>query len=397
MAEARTFTGYGQDRAVARQFPLSRWISRPALAGALDSSSCIHLIAGADEAAFYAAVLTLKLAVLAWVGTIKPAERFVLFAATALFAVVLSSFANDTELIDALQPLTVVVSITVSLAIIRHDLAGYARGMAFSGVLMCAGYMASLAAGAIEAVGDRYKFFAGSHPNLGGELISTTLVMSAFALRPRTFLPLAAASLYCTFMLQSRTATIAIILSVACYLLLRAARRFGQRTTAWAAGGGFLLIGALALSLGEGPASEGPLADFLYDSVFLVEDQYRGGASGFSGRDQHWQDTLRVIADQPILGTGPGYAPRVGSLQPHNWVLYAISQYGVPGWGLVGLFLGASVAAVRRDPRRLLVLVPLFVPWLLNDRFLNFNAYPFVLYVVVFAAFPAAGRGRRAR
>jgi len=395
MAEARSFTGFGHDRALARQRPLPGWLSRPVLAGALDSSSCIYLVSGADEAAFYALVLALKLALLPSVGSIRAAGRFTAFAATALFAVVLSSSVNDTALIDAVQPLAVVLSIAVTLAIIGSDIAGYAKGMALSGSLMCAGYIASTSAGIIEATGDRYKFFAGTHPNLGGELISTTLVVAAFALRPRSFIALAAASLYCTYLMQSRTATLAIIVSVICYFLVRSGTRLGWRTTAWVAGT-LALLACLTLLIEGEAGTIAALIDFVTQSVFLVEDQYRGGASGLSGRDQHWLEALRVIAEQPLLGTGPGHSARVGGLQPHNWALYAISQYGMPGWGLVGLFVAATVVAVRKDPRRLLALVPLFVPWLLNDRFLNFNAYPLVLYVLVFASFGPARRNRAA-
>lgn len=372
----------------------SNWISLPVLIGALDSSSYIYLLSGTTELAFYAAVLLLKLAALAFAAEdLGQARRFLPFAAVALLAIITSSFANDVTLLEALKPVGAIVSIILTLTIVRHDITGYAKGMALSCGVICGLYLASAAAGVLETTGNRHAFFNGHHPNLGGELISTTLVMAAFALKPRLFTPLAIAALYCTFLMQSRTSTVAILVSIGCYFTFHSSIRWGWRSTALAAATVLsLLAGFVAVAAAFQQESFEAIYRFVIDSVFLVEDEYRGGDSGLSGRDQHWLAAIEVISEHPFIGVGPDFTARQGGLQPHNWLLYAVTQYGVFGWVLAALFLAAALKAIKHQPLRLIAFVPLFVPWLLNDRFLNFNVYPFVLYILAFAPFPAATR-----
>lgn len=369
-----------------------KWISGPTIAGLLDSSSYIHLILGANELTFYPLVLLLKLAVLlGMAGNLDHARRFLPFAAVTLSGILVSSFANGSLLLDAVKPVAVLASVILTLTIVGRDILGYAMGMALSSALVCTGFLASVATGAIETTGDRHDFFAGSHPNLGGELISSTLVMAAFVLRPRYFLPLAVTALYCTFLLQSRTSTIAIIISIACFCAFHSSIRIGWRNTALTMIAlilGLVVVGAVFAAVQQDTLQA--LYSFLFDSVFLVEDQYRGGSSGFSGRDQHWLTAMQVISENPFLGAGPDFAARRESLQPHNWLLYAVSQFGIFGWAMAALFVTATATAIKREPLRLIALIPLLIPWLLNDRFLNFNAYPFVIYILAFMPFAVA-------
>ena len=88
----------------------------------------------------------------------------------------MSSFANGSLLMDAVKPVAVLASVILTLTIVGRDIRGYAMGMAVSSALVCTGYLASVATGAIESTGDRHDFFAGSHPNLGGELDRKSVV-----------------------------------------------------------------------------------------------------------------------------------------------------------------------------------------------------------------------------
>lgn len=257
-------------------------------------------------------------------------------------------------------------------------------------------YLTYVSMDMISHKGDRYYFFSDSHPNLGGELISSAVIMATISLKPKHFFMLAVPALYCTFLLQSRTSTIAILISVFCFITLWSKWKFGWKATRWAIlTTPALLLGVFASLSAIGSEETQEAFDLLFDSVFLVDDEYRGGESGFSGRDQHWGDAIEVIMNHPFFGAGPNFMDRLGVLQPHNWILYAISQFGFLGLVLVLVFIAAAYEAARRDPIRLAVLTPLFVPWLLNDRFLNFNAYPFILYIVVFTSFRHGDPSRR--
>lgn len=364
-------------------------ITIPTLAGIIDSSSYVYILSRASEITFYTFIILVKAAITA----LKPINltqknRFITFSVITFFAVILSSLVNESQITAALRPIAVCISVLLTIYLIGGKITDYAKGYAISGFIICTIFIFSVQTGMIIQTGERHHFLAESHPNLGGELISAILIMSSLTLGPRLFLILSATSLYCTFLLQSRTSTLAILIVFLCYGIAYLRGKFGVRRTVLLSLVVVWITAAFTATLAAIQSEAANQAfDFIYNSVFLVEDQYRGGYSGVSGRDEHWWEAIRVAMDHPFIGAGPDFMERLGVLQPHNWTLYAISQFGMLGWVLVIIFGHAAFRALRNDPVRAMVLIPLFVPWLLNDRFLNFNAYPFALYIIVFAGF----------
>lgn len=357
--------------------------------GALDSSSFLYPIIGISELVFYSSLIILKIIIfLLSSGDFRQSVRFFPFLCVTIISVTSSSILNQSIAIEPFKILSVCLSIIITLSIIRDNISSYAGGMAISGYIICASYIALVQADGAQTTGSRYHFFEGQHPNLGGEMVLATLIMSTLFLQTKAFLLLLSASLYCAYLWQSRTSIIAICIAAVCYFIVKAQARFGWRQTVWGTGAAiallFVIVNVFAIAQSE--TVQGALS-FVLDSVLLVEDQYRGGESGLSGRDAHWLEAIRVFADHPFFGAGPNFMERLAVPQPHNWVLYALAQFGVFGFVLTAMFATAAVNAVRRDPIRLLAIIPFFVPWLLNDRFLNFNVYPFALYIVVFASF----------
>lgn len=372
----------------------------PALVGIMDSSSYIFILSRVSEIIFYSFIIFVKIALIALKPiNLKQKNRFMNFSVVTFFAVIASSLANESQITASLRPIAVCISILLTVYLIREKIIDYAKGYAISGFIICLIFIFSVQTGMIIQTGERYHFLAESHPNLGGELVSATLIMSSLTLGPRLFLVLGASSLYCTFLLQSRTSTLAILIVLLCYGIAYLRGKFGVRRTVLLSLVVVWITAAFTAALVAIQSEAANQAfDFIYNSVFLVEDQYRGGYSGVSGRDEHWWEAIRVAMDHPFIGAGPEFMERLGVLQPHNWTLYAISQFGMLGWVLVIIFGHAAFGALRNDPVRAMVLIPLFVPWLLNDRFLNFNAYPFALYIIVFAGFslPRTKRGSSA-
>lgn len=361
----------------------------PFVAGVLDSSSYLAIILGISEAQFYFSILFIKTVLFLYLNLkFKESYRFILFTITLTIATLISSNINNSDIISPFQNIAVCFSIFLTLTMVGNGIRKYAKGVATSGFAMCATYIISVNLDIISYTGDRYHFFSGSHPNLGGELITAGVAMAVISLRPIQFLVLTPSALYCTFLMQSRTSTLAVLVAFFCFMTLKSISTFGWRKTSW----GLLSLPVMAMAAFAAAATISPAitqeaTNFVYDSVFLVDDQYRGGDSGFSGRDQHWGDAIGVIKDHLFFGAGPNFMERLGVLQPHNWILYALSQFGLSGLILVFIFIFAAYQAAKRDPIRLAVFIPLFIPWLLNDRSLNFNAYPFVLYICVFAPF----------
>jgi O-antigen ligase len=85
----------------------------------------------------------------------------------------------------------------------------------------------------------------------------------------------------------------------------------------------------------------------LLSQLFLLDDPYRGGASGFSGRNELWQAGLDVFYAHPWFGVGAGmlkyFITAFGDIDhAHNGYLNTLDQFGAIGGGLFFLLLGMS-------------------------------------------------------
>ena len=365
-------------------------INTPQILGIIDSSSFINIIIQANDAAFYSFVILIKIAFLYKnIDCLRNENRFLAFSIVAFLAIILSSLVNQAPIIATVQPIAVCLSVLLTIYLIEDKIRHYAMGYAISGLAICILFILSVNAGLVSEVYGRYNFIGDKHPNLGGEIISATLVMAAISIRPIAFLLFSVMSLYCTFLLQSRSSTLAIIVAIICYGFPYFQRIMGFRRAvlmymvlAWS---GVTITALLVVAKSENAQA---VFDFVYESIFFVDNQYRGGDSGISGRSDNWSEAIGVIMDHPFIGAGPAFVERLGLFaQPHNWLLYAVSQFGVLGWIITVIFGGATYAAVRNDPIRATVIIPMSVLWIFNDRFLNFNAYPLALYIIVFASF----------
>lgn len=63
---------------------------------------------------------------------------------------------------------------------------------------------------------------------------------------------------------------------------------------------------------------------YVASDILLLDNVYRGAASGFTGRYSGWLGALDLIADHPLFGVGHGMLPTL-----HNGYLVALGEYGV--------------------------------------------------------------------
>ncbi|MEX2168479.1 MAG: O-antigen ligase family protein [Pirellulales bacterium] len=91
----------------------------------------------------------------------------------------------------------------------------------------------------------------------------------------------------------------------------------------------------------------------------MGRDALNGAARSFAFRVEYWQATLRMIADRPLLGGGPGqfqnlytrYKLPAASEEiqdPHNWLLEVTATAGIPAGILVCLLLMAIAWRIAR-------------------------------------------------
>jgi O-antigen ligase len=85
-------------------------------------------------------------------------------------------------------------------------------------------------------------------------------------------------------------------------------------------------------------------------SIVALDDSARGLSSGFTGRNERWYLALDMIANNPF---GIGFKRAIGPEQGHHGYLKVILEFGIPGGGLLILFIAynfmvAGIDACRR-------------------------------------------------
>lgn len=151
-------------------------------------------------------------------------------------------------------------------------------------------------------------------------------------------------------------------LGLACaFLILLIARRIPDPRCLMLASGVAFVLGALISIPFTPPDSSFGALRFLTRST-IVKD-----ANSFSsGRAVLWEKSVRIIEQHPLFGLGPDqYRETLGAsptifFHPHNGLLQAILEWGMPGgvvfWGIVfGLMIaGWRRLATHRDPETLI-------------------------------------------
>jgi hypothetical protein len=241
-------------------------------------------------------------------------------------------------------------------------------------------YLDYVAREKIPLFGDRYYYFSGFHYNLGAEIGATGLACAAAVLDGRVFFVAWAVETISIYLMQGRSALL-LSVGLAGLMLFRLTSSLAlkYRFALW---GGVSAASAMAILLSQRLFAAG--IDFV-STVFLLNDPYRGTASGFSGRTQGWQAAIAEILQHPFVGGGAGYFGRWHLPPPHNLVLFLGAQFGVLCLPMLGLIV-YKYACLYRLNRRLFYIWLQFLPLLLfNDRSFNLNPYPYVLYCVLFS------------
>lgn len=355
--------------------------------GFLDSIGFLQYFANFDQTYFNLIIIFLKINLLVFSRwDLRSTIPAIPLIGTILFGLFVSSGFNSVDFVDVARVIIATFSIILTVIIIDGDFKKYAIGLAANGFIISALYIMQYRAGSLIEVYGRLDFFNGQHPNLGGEILSIIVILSTASLRPIAFSALFTVSAYCCWLMQSRTSILAMIVAAILYGAFWSYKRF-TNVQATLLLGCFIFGGSAFLLIEEFSGSNTPtqIFEFFSNSIFLVEDSYRGADSGLSGRDLHWFQTLEIIDSNFLVGAGIEYPRRLDILQPHNWFLYPIALFGIFGFPVIAAMIHAlgKIAFTNKD--ELVRVIPILILLMLNDRFMNLNINPLGMYVYLFA------------
>jgi O-antigen ligase len=347
----------------------------PALIAIADSVAIVAYMVGVDPAILQIGSLVFKLAAIPWLlrrNSILVVQLPIFMSLIGLCLLSLA-FATAPSPIAIAQIMGFLVHLALTLLLMVEEFPAYCRSVAYLVAGSAVLYLGFAAFGAIEVVWGRHFYFSGVHPNVGGEIATAGALCAAISLPIRRFLTLTAPMFASAFLMEGRSALLAISLSVA----LRGARELyttsQSRRTQW-----WTLImspfGVVALVIGT---------PYVVDAMQL-DSAYRGIDSGLGGRGDQWQMAWDAFMQRPLTGQGLGWIAGTQDLGAHQFFLYGLAEMGMLA---IPIFLGMILLFGRAfaiHGWKLVAIAPIFVMTFVNDRFINLNLYPYVLWLFLF-------------
>ncbi|WP_407121662.1 O-antigen ligase family protein [Bradyrhizobium sp. STM 3561] len=352
------------------------------VAGAVDGLVFLSYLFQIDQSTYYAATILFKLCLLFLRGrqVTEAARTSVPFLYVLLLAEVTSAAINEVEFISTIRIIVFCINLFVSLNFVSTN---YWRGLFLSTLANAATYLALVETGNIAVVFGRYLYFSQSHPNLGAEIFFGGAFAALLVKAPRLSLLALPLFFIPAFLMQGRAAELGILF-IGGMLVSQLLSRVGQFTRLALVI--FVCIGLLLIILNSDVS--GWVAKLL-----LLDDAYRGEGTGASGRGQYWANAIETWLNNPVFGAGSDYYIRLGTTEPHSFFLYPLAFYGFMGIVALSAFMQRFLAVMLYGHS--IYLLP-FAPMLaFNDRFVNLNVYPTILFLYVFYQYSRAKKPER--
>jgi hypothetical protein len=300
-------------------------------------------------------------------------SAFSLYGVVAI--ILISSAAAGAESDAYLKVFAFVASLFLTLSMVRRDnLPLYVLTCVYTIGISTLVYIAAVQMGSVPAMWGRFAYFGGSAANLGSEIIAISIVLATCVLSPLRLLFFSVPSLYALNLMEGRSGLIVSLIAVVVTLYFSIERPQNRS---------IVIVTAISVTC----VTYLFFSDNVYtyfNSILLVDDEYRGVNTGFVGRDKLWEGAWNCFIQSPIIGNGVGFGERLG-VEAHNFFLYGLSQFGMMSLLIFGLILYLYYDMYRTNPQWLYGLASVPILMMFNDRFFNLNPYPFLLYVVLFA------------
>jgi O-antigen ligase len=352
-------------------------IELAAVVGFLDASVTIAYLSGINPVSWHAGTLFAKLLLAAFFRKRNNSVYWVpaIFVTTIILILTVEApHIPSTD--DYIQVIGFLVQFALTLFLIEPaSMPKYARAGGKLIVAMAALHIVFCLMDAVGQSYGRYFYFGDSHPNLGGEIAAVGAFLAAYSFpKKRALLAIVVLASDCLFM-QARAAV------VVCAALLVVTAVFNDRKQIDSKRMLRVSIALVALGLAAVVLAESVSSTF--SSALLLDDPNRGLGSGFSGRDDVWAFAVQLFEENPLFGTGFGYFVSIGYVGPHNIILFALAENGLSGLLVLGSIFYSAYVFSRQSWFNAALFASTLPLLMFNDRYLNLNPYPFMLYAVL--------------
>jgi hypothetical protein len=370
-------------------FPPARTVA--VLCGVLDSSAWLATYDyGSYFALYYAFAVSCKaLILLIFIRTVRPNNARLLrpVCFPVGIAVGASIILGITSSEGVIQPIGTLISLALTIMVLSDEnITAYMKAFGVSCFMACLAFLFQLKFGdTVWTESGRYTFIYGTQPNLGGEILFAGFIAFCFA-RLNTKLIFGTFALYCFVisLLEARAAMLSMLIAFSLYVYVEKIRRFAPiERIAFISILGVIFVLYCALN---------------WDSIsnlFLLDDSYRGAGTGVAGRGQRWENAWNTFLQFPLFGVGFGYFSY--DLTPHSMWLGMLSTMGLMSFFIFVAILQNGWRIYSANIRVFFLLISFIPMTIFNDRILNLNPYPFLLFVLLFLPSKALAVGIQGR
>jgi O-antigen ligase len=348
----------------------------PIVIAVADSLAIGAYILGVDPVITQVIALAAKIAIAPW--AFRPnsilSQQYPLLLALAILTLISASFGTVTTLGSLAQTLGFNVHLFLTLFLVKKEIWTYFKYIFYAATLSSALFIIYAILGMIPIVWGRYFYFNGFHPNLGSEIAAAGVFCGVLSVKLRKFILLSIPHFFAAYLMQGRSALLAIVLVI----LLRLVREVYSNIKSSRLQFGTILLTPIFIAV---VILAAPL---IFDAMQLNSAD-RGLSSGLGGRDEQWNIAWNAFLDRPLTGQGLGWFMQTQDLGAHQFFLYGLAEMGLLS---IPIFAGMIVLAVRAlkvHGWALIPISPIFVMMLVNDRFMNLNLYPFILWIFLLA------------
>ncbi|RYG88865.1 MAG: O-antigen ligase domain-containing protein [Alphaproteobacteria bacterium] len=352
-----------------------------AIVAALDCSAIVSYQFGVSTMTWYALTLVIKLFLVVGFVRWKTNLPFVAFFSVAFgLSVAISGVVNGEAGPPIVQAYGFCIHLCLTgLLIARGTLATYLKSVSVVVTGAALLHVSLCAVGVMPSVYGRYLYYGSSSPNLGGEINAMAAICAALVMRRKTFYVILTILVASCLYMQTRSAILTILLTSCLRAIVDENGRIAIRGLAAAT-----LSMALFLTLAIVAIIFHDRISEIGSDVFRLTDTHRGSGTGFVGRSDRWQVGQYLFNQNPLVGVGWGGIEARGLLSPHNIFWSIAAQLGLIGILSVFGSLALSMFSVGRRSVGVFLVLSCAAPLLIfNDRSINLNIYPYVLFVSV--------------